>query len=46
MAGLAVLAKGFDDPHILVADTLAAGGANDVKEHRLTRQEHKNCPCG
>jgi hypothetical protein len=36
MAGLTVLSNGFDDPHILVLDTLTAGGANDAEEHRGT----------
>ncbi len=37
MADLTVLPNSFDDPHILVLDTLAASGASDAEEHRGTR---------
>jgi hypothetical protein len=37
MTGLAVLAKGLDDPHLLVFDAFAAGGAHHPQEHGFLR---------
>jgi hypothetical protein len=38
MPRLALVAKGFDDPHILVFDALAPGGTNHAQEHRPLRK--------
>ena len=37
MSRLAVLPKGFDDPHIFVPDAFAASGADHPQEHGLLR---------
>ena len=42
MPCLALLAKGFDDAHILVRHPRAAGGANHAQEHGSP----DICPCG
>ena len=53
MTCLAVLAKGFDDTHVLVLDAFAAGGAHHPQEHgflrnlslRMTPDESNHCNC-
>ena len=38
MPCLAVLTKGFDDPHILVRHAFAAGGTDHPQEHGLPQK--------
>jgi hypothetical protein len=38
MPRLAVLTKGFDDPHILVRHAFAAGGTDHPQEHGLPQK--------